>query len=265
MKRIFLLSLVVLGFVIFDWQSAAAQFPKIKIPKVSQPTPQPTPADTTQTSVQPATGKNTQPAQPPGGDRGTTITAGAGPAINKPSVQITLRTHQQYYRGAERDQETWSWTPRIAFRVNGPISAGSQLSVEFTLPSGKPWIKFNCATNETKDLSWWHTECGINTNDVKDEEASIERVARKKLRMLTKVDDATRNDTIAGMSFISVGIACDLRGVRMYLYFAATVKDRALWFVAYATPDSDFERNFEAYFAPMLNSMELRTPGLSTP
>jgi hypothetical protein len=76
----------------------------------------------------------------------------------------------------------------------------------------------------------------------------------------TKVDDATRNDTIAGMSFISVGIGCDLRGVRMYLYFAATVKDRALWFVAYATPDSDFERNFEAYFAPMLNSMELRTP-----
>src|SRR5436189_5902907 len=114
MKTIFLLSLVVLGFVIFDWQPAAAQFPKIKIPKVSQPTPQPTPADTTQTSVQPATGKNTQPAQPPGGDRGTTITVGAGPAINKPSVQITLRTHQQYYRGAERDQETWSWTPRIA-------------------------------------------------------------------------------------------------------------------------------------------------------
>jgi hypothetical protein len=81
----------------------------------------------------------------------------------------------------------------------------------------------------------------------------------------TRVDDATRNDTIAGLSFVSVGIGCDLRGVQMYLYFAAIVKDRALWFVAYATPDSDFERNFEAYFAPMLNSMELRTPGLSTP
>src|SRR5215813_734716 len=94
--------------------------------------------------------------------------------INKPSVQITLRTHQQYYRGAQRDEETWSWTPRITFRVNGPISPGSQLSVEFSLPSGKPWIKLECATNETKQGYWWHTECGMNSDDVKDEQASIE-------------------------------------------------------------------------------------------
>jgi hypothetical protein len=94
--------------------------------------------------------------------------------INKPSIQITLRTHQQYYRNGQEDQETWSWTPRIAYRVVGPISAGSQLSVEFTLPSGKPWIKFECNTNETKDGYWWPTECGMNSNDVKDEQATIE-------------------------------------------------------------------------------------------
>ena len=174
MKKTSLLTLAVLAFAIFSLQTAAAQFPKIKIPKAGQPTSQPTPADTGQTSVQPATSNNTQPAQPPGSDRGTTTTTATGPAINKPSVQITLRTHQQYYRGAERDQETWSWTPKIAFRVNGPISAGSQLSVQFTLPSGKPWVKFACATNETKPGYWWHTECGVNTDDVKDEDASIE-------------------------------------------------------------------------------------------
>ena len=94
--------------------------------------------------------------------------------VNRPSIQITLRTHQQYYRNGQEDQETWSWTPRIAYRVVGPISAGSQLSVEFTLPSGKPWIKFDCATNETKDGYWWPTECGMNSNDVKDQDASIE-------------------------------------------------------------------------------------------
>src|SRR6202140_158068 len=97
-----------------------------------------------------------------------------GQTINKPSVQVTLRTHQQYYRNGQQDQETWSWTPRIVYRVVGPISAGSQLSVEFTLPSGKSWIKFDCNTNETKEGYWLETECGMNTADVKDEQASIE-------------------------------------------------------------------------------------------
>ncbi len=94
--------------------------------------------------------------------------------INKPSIQVTLRTNQQYYRNGQEDQETWSWTPRIAYRVVGPISAGSQLSVEFTLPSGKPWIKLDCFTKETKEGYWWFTECGMNSNDVKDQDATIE-------------------------------------------------------------------------------------------
>lgn len=100
--------------------------------------------------------------------------AAAGPTINKPSIQVTLRTHQEYYRGAVRDTETWAWSPRIKFRVNGPISAGSQLSVEFTLPSGKPWIKLDCDTKETGPGSWWETECGMNSNDVNDQDTSIE-------------------------------------------------------------------------------------------
>ena len=102
------------------------------------------------------------------------VSAVAGPTINKPSIQVTLRTHQQYYRGTVRDTETWAWSPRITFRVNGPITAGSQLSVEYALPSGKPWIKHDCKTQETGPGSWWETECGVNSNDVKDEEASIE-------------------------------------------------------------------------------------------
>src|SRR5262252_1342564 len=173
MKRIFLLTLVVLAFATFNLKTVAAQFPKIKVPKVNQPTTQPTPDGATPTSVQPATGNSTQPAQPAVGSSGP-ATATTGPAINKPSVQITLRTHQQYFRNGQRDEETWSWTPRISYRVNGPVAAGSQLSVDFTLPSGKPWIHFDCNTNETKPGYWWETECGVNTDDVKDEQASIE-------------------------------------------------------------------------------------------
>src|SRR5260370_39230635 len=74
--------------------------------------------------------------------------------INKPSIQITLRTYQHYYRNGQEDQETWSWTPRIVYRVVGPISAGRQVSVEFALPSGQPWIKMDCHTNETKEGHW---------------------------------------------------------------------------------------------------------------
>src|SRR5260370_40879874 len=66
--------------------------------------------------------------------------------VNKPSIQITLRTHQQYYRNGQEDQETWSWTPRILYRVVGPISAGKQMSLEFNLPSGKPRMKLDRST-----------------------------------------------------------------------------------------------------------------------
>ena len=119
--------------------------------------------------------------------------AAAEATINKPSIQVTLRTHQQYYRGAQRDEDTWSWTPRIAFRVNGPIAAGSQLSVEFTLPSGKPWVKLDCTTNETKEGYWWPTECGMNSNDVKDEQASIETgLAGFKINLKNELENANK-------------------------------------------------------------------------
>jgi len=168
MKKFALLTVAALVFAVFSFQTASAQFPKI--PKIGKPSPpQPTPTDTAQ-----PTSTNSQPAKSQPDSRDTKINASTGPTINKPSIQITLRTHQQYYRNGQEDQETWSWTPRIAYRVVGPISAGSQLSVEFTLPSGRPWIKFDCSTNETKDGYWWPTECGMNSNDVKDQDASIE-------------------------------------------------------------------------------------------
>jgi len=102
------------------------------------------------------------------------FTQAEAPTINKASIQITLRTQRDYYRNGQRDEDTWSWTPRIVYRVNGPITAGSQLSVAFTLPSGKPWVTLNCNTNETKEGYWWETECGMNTSEIKDEQATIE-------------------------------------------------------------------------------------------
>src|SRR5205085_7305836 len=128
MKKISFLALAVFVFAVFSFQTASAQFPKVpKIGKPSPPKTQPTPTDTAQ-----PTPTNSQPAQPQPDTRNTTTAAATGPTINKPSIQITLRTHLQYYRNGQEDQDTWSWTPRIVYRVNGPVSAGSQLSVDFT-------------------------------------------------------------------------------------------------------------------------------------
>src|SRR5215467_10056202 len=93
------------------------------------------------------------------------------PTIAKDTLHVTLRTHNQYYRNGQRDESTWSWTPRIKYRVNGPLAGGSQLSVEFTLPGNKPWVKFDCETGEIEKGRWWETECG---NDLPDEKAIVE-------------------------------------------------------------------------------------------
>jgi hypothetical protein len=81
--------------------------------------------------------------------------------INKPSIQFFLQVHKGY----KGDPETWSWTPMINFRANGPFSAGSQLSVEYSLP-GKSW-KFDCWPKEAGPSSSWVgvRECGQNPPD----------------------------------------------------------------------------------------------------
>ena len=70
------------------------------------------------------------------------------PTIDKTSLQVTTRRHIAYWGGGggRGDETTWSWTPRISFRVNGPIASGSQLTVGFSLPGGKSWVKFDSPT-----------------------------------------------------------------------------------------------------------------------
>ena len=63
------------------------------------------------------------------------------------------------YRG---DFNTWAWVPRILFRVNGPIQAGSQLYVEFGMPGNPSWVKFDCDTGQIEKGRWWRTGCGGN-------------------------------------------------------------------------------------------------------
>ena len=77
------------------------------------------------------------------------------PTTAKDSVQVTAFTFDVYHK----NYDIWSWVPRMQYRVNGPIASGSQLYVEFTLPTG-PWVKFDCHTGEVQKGRWWKTECG---------------------------------------------------------------------------------------------------------
>ena len=77
------------------------------------------------------------------------------PTLAKDSLQITAFTVNAY----KGNYDVWSWVPRMEFRVNGPIESGSQLYVEYNLPTG-PWVKFDCATDAAQPGYWWKTECG---------------------------------------------------------------------------------------------------------
>lgn len=83
--------------------------------------------------------------------------------IDKTSIHIYARRRTGTYEEIEkRGYAIWGWTPQIDFRVYGPISGGSQLTVEFSKPDGASWLKFNCDTGEAESADyWWQVKnCG---------------------------------------------------------------------------------------------------------
>src|SRR5690348_13198916 len=89
-----------------------------------------------------------------------------GPTVAKDSVQVTPFTLGVYHK----DFDTWSWVPHMAFRVNGPISSGSQLYAEFAIPGATP-VKFDCPTSEILAGRWLKVECG--GRDVPEEKGTL--------------------------------------------------------------------------------------------
>ena len=56
------------------------------------------------------------------------------------SLGINIETTTHY------DEAEWKLTPLITFRVFGEVESGSQLSVEYTSPTGKPFLTAKCDT-----------------------------------------------------------------------------------------------------------------------
>ena len=79
-----------------------------------------------------------------------------GPTIVKDSIRVTIQNNA----GGDATSQTSAWLPGIDFKVNGPIASGSQLSVEFSLPTRAHWIEADCPTGEITADQWWSTSCG---------------------------------------------------------------------------------------------------------
>ncbi|HXZ26903.1 MAG TPA: hypothetical protein VEG08_02770 [Terriglobales bacterium] len=91
------------------------------------------------------------------------------PTIQKDSIVVKLQSFDTTSRnGVRRSGTPPSWLPRIKFRVNGPIASGSQLYVQFSLPTDKNWIRFDCTTNERERGKWLETECGNEVSEDKN-------------------------------------------------------------------------------------------------
>jgi hypothetical protein len=67
------------------------------------------------------------------------------------------------------DKPEWTWTPSVRFRMSGPLNSSSVITVEYTLPNGKPFLKVQCedvyaiAEDETLVVN----DCGRRQEDDK--------------------------------------------------------------------------------------------------
>ena len=66
--------------------------------------------------------------------------------IFKTSIRISTTVRHWAIIVDHKDDDTWSWAPRIKFNVLGPIPSGTQYSVEFFMPGGRLWVTYGCRT-----------------------------------------------------------------------------------------------------------------------
>lgn len=67
---------------------------------------------------------------------------------------------------ANFDNPEWRWTPVIGFRLLGPVNSGSQVTVDFTLPNGSPFVTVKCDTPRIDEGGSSRLgSCGFNNPD----------------------------------------------------------------------------------------------------
>jgi hypothetical protein len=72
--------------------------------------------------------------------------------------------------GPVRGMPEWRWTPDMNFNIFGPLSGSSEVTVEYTLPTGKAFVKTKCWTEKTEANETMNVrDCG---NDLERETAT---------------------------------------------------------------------------------------------
>lgn len=69
-----------------------------------------------------------------------------------------------------RGMAEWRWTPNMNFNIFGPLSESSEITIEYTLPTGKDFVKTKCWTEKTEANETMSVrDCG---NDLERETAT---------------------------------------------------------------------------------------------
>lgn len=97
-------------------------------------------------------------------------TSATGPTILKRTIEVYNYRFLRYWpnpKAAEPQYNTWSWVPRISFEILGPVPGGSQWTVDFQMPDGKPWLSYKCRTEEIGDDVLGKIEGPVSDDDEK--------------------------------------------------------------------------------------------------
>jgi hypothetical protein len=95
--------------------------------------------------------------------------AHAAPTIARNTLIIGTYRNTGYWRDKNADSPewgTWSWYPRITFRLIGPVTGGSQMYADFTMPDGKPWMSIELSTPELAEGEWSAIEARTSRDDL---------------------------------------------------------------------------------------------------
>lgn len=77
------------------------------------------------------------------------------------NAQVSLRNYDTSFRAyPRRDKPHWGWTPSVNLKLNGPIPESANLSVEYTLPDGKPWVTAECYLQARSSKVTYTVDCG---------------------------------------------------------------------------------------------------------
>lgn len=133
-------------------------------------------------------------------------------SLDQMSVNIRMQAH--------RGQPEWRWTPTINFDVYGGASNSTQFTVEYMLPTGKPFVKIDCSHNGRSDDEWVGVrDCGNNFT-------------------------AESSTNLTGIFGFQIKMADELKGLNKVLYSGKFTVNKYLYNPA---KQPQFARNFYYY------------------